>query len=705
MQRIIQYIQQTPLYVLGFLLFWEWLRPLEIVTDTADAEWFLIFAIVSFGLYFLQVHVLIGGVLRLLTLLFILNVLFYKGGFWEFNWLNGLFADLQQNFDLLLNMQWWGITNVFRTFLFLVLLWLMSYLTYYWLIQAKKIFLFFLLTVLYLGVLDTFTSYDGDVAIVRTLIIGLLVMGILYMLRIKEEEQVKIPIFWIIPLIIIGSSAIGFALFMPKVAPQWPDPVPFIQKATSEGFGNGPEAIKKIGYGTNDEQLGGPFIMDNSTVFTAQVGEQHYWRVESKDSYTGKGWTVSEEVDLQQVDSQIVGVGQVNSAVFVKEYSAKIKIDPSISYPHIVYAPELRSVEADREVDYFVNPLTEKVFTQKGGKPYSLGEYELFYDYPEYKIEELENAEGSHPSDSYIQLPDNLPQRVYDLALDITKNEQTTYDKVKAVEQYFSRNGFVYETKDVAIPDETQDYVDQFLFDTKRGYCDNYSSSMAVLLRAVGIPTRWVKGYTQGDFIENINSEERIYKITNANAHSWVEVYFPNNGWVPFEPTKGFDNPYAFAEEQQLTDEETEIPQQEEEIEQQEQTEEQDKQTLGVTVPLKFLLLVLVFLLLVGLVVFLTRRKWMKILLLKKYRQFTEVEQFTDAYLELLKQLERYGMNRRQGQTLRDYSRDIDRRLQSSNMSELTKYYEQFTYGAQFEISVLSKVYELWENSIKEISS
>ena len=70
--------------------------------------------------------------------------------------------------------------------------------------------------------------------------------------------------------------------------------------------------------------------------------------------------------------------------------------------------------------------------------------------------------------------------------------------------------------QNVAVPGENEDYVDQFLFDTKRGYCDNFSTSMAVLLRTLGIPTRWVKGYTGGEFLKY--SEEDTSK-TNLSSY------------------------------------------------------------------------------------------------------------------------------------------------------------------------------------------
>src|SRR5699024_10759867 len=127
------------------------------------------------------------------------------------------------------------------------------------------------------------------------------------------------------------------------------------------------------------------------------------------------------------------------------------------------------------------------------------------------------------------------------------------YYKTKAIEQYFNSNGFVYQISDVLIPDEDEDYVDQCLYETKAGYCDNYSTSMVVMLRTLDILARWVKGFTGGEKIdetEDANGNKRdVYEITNANAHSWVEVYFPEAGWVPFEPTQGFSNETDFYEE------------------------------------------------------------------------------------------------------------------------------------------------------------
>src|SRR5699024_11021410 len=151
---------------------------------------------------------------------------------------------------------------------------------------------------------------------------------------------------------------------------------------------------------------------------------------------------------------------------------------------------------------------------------------------------------------------------VGELAEEVTEYYSKRYEKAKVIEQYFNRNGFVYQISDVPIPDDDEDYVDQFLYDTKAGYCDNYSTSMVVMLRTLDIPARWVKGFTGEEKVaEKVmpNGNTRgVYEVTNANAHSWVEVYFPEIGWVPFEPTQGFTNEADFYENSEDVDDRSE---------------------------------------------------------------------------------------------------------------------------------------------------
>ncbi len=147
--------------------------------------------------------------------------------------------------------------------------------------------------------------------------------------------------------------------------------------------------------------------------------------------------------------------------------------------------------------------------------------------------EALREAGIDYPSwvtDRYLQLTDDLPQRVRGLAEGLTDNRENPYDKAIAIRDWLRKTPF-YST-DIEAPPEEADGVDYFLFETKRGYSSYFSSSMVVMLRSIGIPSRLAVGYTTGDWDEGLGQ----YVVISAHAHSWPEAYFPEYGWIPFEP-------------------------------------------------------------------------------------------------------------------------------------------------------------------------
>ena len=150
--------------------------------------------------------------------------------------------------------------------------------------------------------------------------------------------------------------------------------------------------------------------------------------------------------------------------------------------------------------------------------------------------EELIIAGEEYPawvSDRYLQLPTDLPDRVGKLASSVTSGWQTPYEKAKVVENYL-RNNYPYNLR-VNPPPFGTDGVDHFLFGLGEGYSEYFGSTMAVMLRTVGVPARLAVGYTTGNKVEG----REIYAVTDSHSHAWVEVYFPRFGWIPFEPTPG----------------------------------------------------------------------------------------------------------------------------------------------------------------------
>jgi transglutaminase-like putative cysteine protease len=145
----------------------------------------------------------------------------------------------------------------------------------------------------------------------------------------------------------------------------------------------------------------------------------------------------------------------------------------------------------------------------------------------------LRGAPATYPAGirkRYLELPASIPERVLALARNLTATAATPYDRALAIEAYLRRFPYFLEAPP---PPPRRDAVDYFIFDLRKGYCDYYATAMVVLSRAAGLPARFVTGYSSGSY----DPESVSYKVTEANAHSWAEIYFPGIGWVEFEPT------------------------------------------------------------------------------------------------------------------------------------------------------------------------
>src|SRR5215217_8720523 len=132
----------------------------------------------------------------------------------------------------------------------------------------------------------------------------------------------------------------------------------------------------------------------------------------------------------------------------------------------------------------------------------------------------------------YLQLPERLDPRIGPLATTIIlhANANNNYDAAKAIESYLQREyGYSLDMK-AAGPDPVAD----FLFNVKAGHCEYFASAMVILLRSHGIASRLVNGFTAGEY----NDAAGAYTVRQFNAHSWVEIYFPETrSWVTFDPT------------------------------------------------------------------------------------------------------------------------------------------------------------------------
>jgi transglutaminase-like putative cysteine protease len=161
-----------------------------------------------------------------------------------------------------------------------------------------------------------------------------------------------------------------------------------------------------------------------------------------------------------------------------------------------------------------------------------INRYEATSDIAQPAPSQLRAAPDDYPPDillNYLQLP-RLDARIAPLARQVSAAADNNYDKAVAIETYL-RTKFGYTLQlPPAVP---RDPVANFLFERKQGHCEYFASSMAVMLRTLGIPSRVVNGFRTGEF----NDLTSQYLVRASSAHSWVEAYFPGYGWISFDPT------------------------------------------------------------------------------------------------------------------------------------------------------------------------
>lgn len=140
-------------------------------------------------------------------------------------------------------------------------------------------------------------------------------------------------------------------------------------------------------------------------------------------------------------------------------------------------------------------------------------------------------------SKAYLQIPEGM-EEVAALAGRITEGISSPEDMAKAIDAYLKEN-FRYN---LYTRWDTKRPVQSFLFETKEGYCEQFATAMAIMLRSVGVHTRLVTGFLSGEW----NGFGKYYLVRQKDAHSWVEAYIPGRGWLTFDPTPSVEVPSTY---------------------------------------------------------------------------------------------------------------------------------------------------------------
>jgi transglutaminase-like putative cysteine protease len=334
----------------------------------------------------------------------------------------------------------------------------------------------------------------------------------------------------------IGAAAVGLAVTVPVLIPGL-DHRLISGHASGNGAGNGSSQATTYNPIT---RLRDQLVLPQPRqllVYSTDDPNPDYLRMTTLDVYNGSGWGSSRlEADRDQARVQ-KGIRPDDVTAPTRSLTLRVAIDHDhldVHWLPVSFGP--RKIDVDGA--WLWDPTSQTVFsaarTTKNLSPYTVTADRVL---PTHDALELAGNGGSYPrAVQRYTAPIRVSSEVLALAGRLTRGKTTAFDKAIALQDYFTNpaNGFIYDL-DATEPGPGQDPLDAFL-QGKHGFCEQYATAMAALLRVEGIPSRVAVGFTAG---QAVRGHRGTYSVTTSDAHAWPEAWFLGSGWVRFEPTPG----------------------------------------------------------------------------------------------------------------------------------------------------------------------
>ena len=315
-----------------------------------------------------------------------------------------------------------------------------------------------------------------------------------YEFRLKDAiKNAFSKLFLTIPLSIL------LVLFIPKLPAFWQLPGPNSAK-TGLSENVDPFEISKLSE-SNELVFRAVLATNNSTK------APFYWRALVHDQFDGKKWNLSR---LQSLKETFPPLNQ----------QVKYSIIAEPSHHKWLYAlDKMTSIQKLVETNVF-------------GLPYRKRPVSSAFEYQVLEVETTpEKQLARWQRRQNIQIPSNINPKSKALAKKLYSQSRNTSEFIDKLKNYIINQGFTYTLSPPI--SQTNNRIDEFLFDNKAGFCGHYASSIAMMLRSVGIPARLVSGYLGGEY----NQQNDYYNIYQYDAHAWLEYHSPNFGWIELDPT------------------------------------------------------------------------------------------------------------------------------------------------------------------------
>jgi protein-glutamine gamma-glutamyltransferase len=383
------------------------------------------------------------------------------------------------------------------------------------------------------------------------------VLAILFLLRRQEPArgvvQAGVVALALVVLAAVVSTSdavakpafLGWQTWDPYDRPTEPVSVSYVWQANYDGiqFPETPTTVMKV-------KASGP-------------RRSFYWRATTLDDYTGQVWDeqleLGEAVQRDQIDasSPLLPEAAANEEDWVRQdITVEALRDQHLlaSAQPVRWRPGTDAPVADANGDVVMMP-----DSLRRGQRYTVWSY-----VPRPNPSELNRFKGDYPAEvqRYLEVVDQpvpewgTPNRdtlmasflgasgefevsvlesVYEVATGVTSGAQSPYEAAALLETWFREaGGFTYDEQPPSPIGGTPPLV-AFVNEDKRGYCQHYAGAMALMLRLLGVPARVAVGFTSGEYDDG----DQEWTVKDTNAHAWVEVWFPEFGWIPFDPTPG----------------------------------------------------------------------------------------------------------------------------------------------------------------------
>ncbi len=275
----------------------------------------------------------------------------------------------------------------------------------------------------------------------------------------------------------------------------------------------------------------------------------------SFDHYNGNGWSKSESKSYPLLEYSRDGYLTIPDKLNLEitndsEFEYNIYQEPLHNDTPVIFAAANplgikshnrgSSQRKHKRTNFFIDDVKDLTHDQKENKPLDYTVRSALINHTTFNLDPVRKEYPPYLKERYTQLPLELDERISDLAKEYSDGAQNSYALALSIENALKKE-YSYTTEGVGRP---TDPISNFLFERKKGHCEYFATAMVLMMRTQGIPARPVNGFLGSQY----NSYGDYYIVTEANAHTWVEVFFPEYGWTTFDPTPPSLSEFYFAD-------------------------------------------------------------------------------------------------------------------------------------------------------------